>query len=215
VVGGIAIVPNLGGHADHSTQVAAGGSLPSTGRDANVLFREAWGKQEGDVKSGGAGAGLGATFATALGGDQPEFLDSAWQPGPGGHGRAEWALLTWVKDGKAAEGLLVANDSPIYTAVYPAPYTVCGTVDKDSGRTCDVREMAGKGWLKIVSSGSGKDAKLNASLQRVDGKKLGRMYGFSVSGGAITKAGLAAGRSPLGSLPATGTAISDALLALP
>jgi hypothetical protein len=214
VVGGIAIIPNLAGQSGAPAQIAAGGELPSTGRDANKLFGEAWGKTEGGVKTGGPGAELGRTLAGKLT-SQPQFLDAAWQPGPDGKASVEWALLTWADGTKAAEGLLVANDDPIYIAVYPAPYTTCGTADTDGGRSCEVRQVKGKGWLKVVRTAPGKDAKVNVSLQRMDGDNTGRMYGFSVTGGAITKAALAGSRSPMGTLPVDVQAISDALLALP
>jgi hypothetical protein len=217
IVAGIATVPNLGGgsHPDRSSQVAAG-ELPSTGRDAGALFGEAWGKREGGVKSGGGGEELGRKLAASLTGDQPKYLDAGWQPSPEGGGKsAEWALLTWVKGSQAAEGLLVASDNPVYVAVFPPVYQSCGATDEDGGRTCAVRKVDGEGWLKVVRGASGKAAELKISLQRMDGNHTGRMYGLSLSGGAVTKAGLADGRTALGTLPADEKAISDALLALP
>jgi hypothetical protein len=217
VAGAVTVPALLGGdrdRADHGITVAAG-PLPSTGRNASDLFAEAKGKQEGDVKAGGDGAKLGAAFAAGLGDAQPGYLDAGWQSAKAGTGSVRWALLTWAKDGKAAEGLLSADDHPVFIAVFPPPYRTCTEADKNGGRTCEVREVAGKGWLKIVRSKAGDPAKVTATLLRTDGKKIGTQYSFTESGGAATKVPLAGGRTELGSLPVPEKAVTDALTALP
>ncbi|MDQ1644637.1 MAG: hypothetical protein QOJ50_821 [Cryptosporangiaceae bacterium] len=216
VAGAVTVPALLGGHdrGGQGITVAAGG-LPSTGRNASDLFAEAKGKQEGDVKAGGDGAKLGATFAAGLGSAQPGYLDAGWQPAKSGTGSVRWALLTWAKDGKAAEGLLSADDHPVFIAVFPPPYRTCTEADKNGGRTCEVHEVTGKGWLKIVHSKTGDPAKVTATFLRMDGKKIGTQYAFALSGGAATKVPLAGGRTELGALPVSENAVTDALTALP
>jgi hypothetical protein len=211
---GALVVPHLaGGRHEPSDRsvIAAGASLPSTGRPAIELFTRAPGSRGSDIRSGGDGAALGTRFATGLDAAQPTFLDPGWQPGDGGKARIRWALLTWVKDGKAAEALVYADSSPAFIAIFPPPYRSCSQTDQAGGRRCEVREVKGKGWLKITGAKDGDPAKLVVSLMR----RTGTYYTAYVTGGAATSAPLAEGRKPLGSLPVSEKAVTDALTALP
>jgi hypothetical protein len=171
LITGFATMQPLGGERADRVSPAAGGDLPSTGRSAATLFAEAWGKQDGEVKPGGSAEELSKKFLAGLDGNRPAYADTGWQDG------ARWALFTWTKDGQAAEGLLMANDAPVYVAIYPPPYQTCTAVDEQDGRKCTVREVKDKGWLKVIRNADGKPAELKVSLQRVSDKASGRCTG--------------------------------------
>jgi hypothetical protein len=214
VVGGIAVAPHLLGQGDERSQVATAPvkDLPGTGRDVNKLFSEAWGRQEGPVKPGGEAAKSSGQFVAGLD-KAPDYLDSAWQPGEDNKPRAQWGLMTWVDGNRAAEGMYMTDANPIYVSIYPPPYQTCAGPEAANGG-CSVREVKGKGWLKIVRNEPGKPAGFRASLQRVDGKRQGTLVTVIICSEAVTKAGLAAGRAPLGKLPIDEKAVTDALLQL-
>jgi len=174
-----------------------------------TLFADARGWQDGKVEVGGVARDTAATFLAKLGGAAPVNADAAWRPSendakqPG----AQFALLTWVKDGKAAEGLLTIDANPIHTMIYPPSYQVCPSPPK-SGTTCSVRKVDGKGWLKEIRSTENGQQTLRVSLQRDDGPAVD----FVLSQGAATSAGLAKGMQPVGAFLFEAEPISKAVL---
>lgn len=208
---GVAIPVFTGGEGNQSVTVAdsPGKTLPPpSGRDVKTLFADARGWQDEKVQVGGVAKDTAATFLANLGGAAPVNADTAWRPSendakqPG----AQFALLTWVDGGKAAEGLLTIDANPIHTMIYPPSYQVCPS-SPEAGTTCSVRKVDGKGWLKEIRSTENGQT-LRVSLQRDDGPAID----FVLSQGAATGAGLAKGMKPVGKFLFEAESISKAVL---
>ena len=210
---GVAI-PIVNGNNDNqsvSVADAPGKPLPpDSGRSMDALFADARGWQpDGKAKAGGAGNDTAAAFLTELGAAWPANADTAWRPSendpkqPG----ARFALLTWVDGGKSAEGLLTVDPSPVTALIFPPPYQVCSE-PQAPGKSCSVREVKGKGWLKETRETVNGTQVLRVSLQGDDGPAVE----FRISQGAATKAGLVAGKEPLGRFPVDAAQIGKAIL---
>jgi hypothetical protein len=213
LVGVVIAVPQLRGGAPRHREgplvvgSAVGSDLPSTGRDVAVLFSETLGVHDGHIRSGGPGRADSDRFLRLLGGERPRYRDTGWEAG---HDtpkpRVGWALLTWVEGDRAAEGLLGVDGEPAYFAMDPPAYRSC---QPNPRLTCEVRKIAGKGWLKVVRRNGGSST-LEIALQRDDGACIT----FTMGQGAVTKVPLAGGRSPLGHWPVSEAAAIDAVLRL-
>ena len=82
----------------------------------------------------------------------------------------QWALLTWTDGDKAAEGIVRVLHNPIYVQSTPRRTRRARRSRKPDGLSCEVREVSGKGWLKVVRGTAGRGPELRVSLQRVGGR---------------------------------------------
>jgi hypothetical protein len=185
------------------------GDMAGTGRNVTDLFGSIGDHPlDQPIRQGGDAEAMGRKFAAELD-TAPRYLDAAWQadagsPKPG----MSWSLFTWTDGDKAAEGLLQVTTHPFYIAIYPPPYQSCGMGDTTGGRSCQVREVAGKGWLKVLRDDKTKE--LQVFLQRSGA--AGEQVSVVLRGGAATHAKLAGGRAELGKLPVTEQDVVDAVL---
>lgn len=215
LVGAAVVVPQLG-DGDRPLTVADGAATelpPTTGRDLKELFGEAPGwSSDADAKAGGVARDAAAKFLGTLGGTAPTGLDTAWQPlaGESAPG-ARWALVTWANGGKAAEGLLSIDPNPVSILIHPAPYQVCGANETSGGKTCTVKQVAGKGWLKETRETRDGTQVLRVSLHTEKNASIS----FLLSQGAATKSALAAGKQPMGQFPVAAETVGKAVLGMP
>ncbi len=207
LVGAAIAVPSLVRNDEEGVSVAAE-LPPASGRDLNTLFEGARGwSPEVKTQAGGPAKQTAEKFVSALG-IVPASADTAWQAAPEGSKPGSLgAVFTWVDGDKAAEGVLTVNNNPVHTMIFPPPYTVCSDRERGDGKTCAVKEIKGKGWLKETTTATGA---LRVSLQADGGPGID----FLVTDGAATRAELAGGKQPMGKLPVDKQAVIDAVLSL-